>query len=50
MRVKAIESFCGLVSMAAGQEGEIADKAILQDLLRCGYVEEVKEQKKEKKK
>ena len=44
MKVKAKVGFSGpAVSMSVGQVGEIADKAILADLLRAGYIEEVKE-------
>jgi len=42
MKVKAIVGFSGpAVSMSVGQVGEIADKAILADLLRAGYIEEI---------
>lgn len=42
MKVKAKVSFSGpAVSMSVGQVGEIADKALLADLLRAGYVEEI---------
>lgn len=41
MRVKALESFAGAVSMAAGETKDI-DDAIAQDLLRAGYVVEEK--------
>lgn len=33
--------------MSVGQVGEITDKAVLADLLKAGYVEEVKETVKE---
>jgi len=38
---KALISFSGLVCMSKGQIGEITDKAVADDLLRCGYIEEV---------
>jgi hypothetical protein len=34
--------FSGLISMNKGQEREIEDKAIVEDLLKAGYIEEIK--------
>lgn len=45
---RALVSFSGLVSMAKGQVREIKDKAIVADLLKAGYIEEVKSTKKNK--
>ena len=39
MLVKALTSFAGKISMHAGEIKEIADEAIVRDLLRAGYVE-----------
>lgn len=39
MLVKALTSFAGKVSMYEGEVREITDKAIVDDLLRAGYVE-----------
>lgn len=39
---KALVSFAGVVSASAGQVINIDDKAIAADLLRAGYVEQVK--------
>lgn len=39
MLVKATESFAGAISMYAGEVREITDKALLDDLLRAGYIE-----------
>lgn len=48
MKVRAKVGFGGpAVSMSVGQVGEITDKAVLADLLKAGYVEEVKEATKE---
>ncbi len=48
MKVKAKVGFSGVsVSMSVGQVGEITDKAVLADLLKAGYVEEVREIVKE---
>lgn len=46
-KVKALVSFAGAVSMSANQVGEITDYAILSDLLRAGYVEELESEKVE---
>ena len=39
MVVKAKVSFAGAISMSQGEVREIADEAILSDLIACGYVE-----------
>lgn len=39
---KALVSFSGVISMAAGDVREIADPAIAADLTRAGYVREMK--------
>lgn len=39
MLVRAVRSFAGKVSMYAGEVREIADKEVLNDLLRAGHVE-----------
>lgn len=39
---KALVDFCGVVSMNKGDVKVISDKSIVQDLLRVGYIEEVK--------
>ena len=41
MLVKALVSFSGVISMGLGEERDIKDKAIVKDLLACGYVEQV---------
>ena len=48
MKVIAKVGFSGpAVSMSVGQVGEIADKTVLADLLKAGYVEEARETVKE---
>lgn len=42
MKVRALVSFAGTFSMYKGEEKECNNKVILQDLLKAGYVEEVK--------
>lgn len=49
MKVKALINFAGIITMKKGDEIEINDKAIYEDLLQAGYVEEVKPSKKVKK-
>lgn len=39
---KATTSFTGLITMAKGQVRDISDKALAKDLLKAGYLEEVK--------
>lgn len=41
-KYKAIKSFSGIVSMYVGENKEIADDNIAKDLLKAGYIEEVK--------
>jgi len=45
MKIKALVSFSGAFSMYKGEIKECSDKAILQDLLQAGYIEEVKQEK-----
>ena len=40
--LKALTSFSGIVSMYEGETRDIDDAAVVADLLRAGYVEEVK--------
>ena len=42
MKVKATVSICGKICMAKGEIRDITDKEICKDLIRCGYVKEVK--------
>lgn len=43
---KALVSFSGLITMAMGDIREITDESIVKDLLKAGYIEEVKEKPK----
>lgn len=38
---KALKSFSGAISMHEGETREIEDAAIVADLLKAGYIEEV---------
>ena len=42
MEYKALVSFSGKVSMSVGEVKNIADVNIAKDLLRAGYIEEIK--------
>ena len=42
MLVRAKVSFAGKISMMRGKEREIADEEVLNDLLKAGYVEQIK--------
>lgn len=50
MQYKALISFTGVESMTMGEVKEIKDPAIVKDLLKAGYIEEVKEDKPVKRK
>ena len=45
---KALKSFGGKISMRKGEVKAITDKAVVADLLRAGYIEEFKTEKKPK--
>lgn len=45
---KALKSFVGKISMVEGEVKEILDKEIAEDLLKAGYIEEVKPENKVK--
>ncbi len=42
MRIKALVSFAGILTMHKGEELEHDNPVVLQDLLQAGYVEEIK--------
>ncbi|QNM06574.1 hypothetical protein [Qiania dongpingensis] len=41
MKVRALRSFAGVVSMYAGEIKDVTDKIILKDLAAAGYIEPV---------
>lgn len=41
MKVKALKSFSGVISMYAGEVRDIQTQAILDDLTEAGYIEPV---------
>ncbi len=44
---KALIGFSGLINMKKNEVREIKDKELINDLLKAGYIEEVKATKKE---
>ena len=48
MKVKALVSFSGLVSMRKDEIKEINDKNIVTDLIRAGYIEPIEKPKTKK--
>ena len=45
MKVKAIKSFIGKISMNINDEREIIDKELAKDLIKAGHVIEIKAEK-----
>lgn len=41
MKVKALKSFSGVVSMYKGEVREIIDVVLIRDLAQAGYIEQV---------
>lgn len=50
MLYKATVSFSGIASMVAGEVKELTDKAVINDLLKAGYIIEFKADKAKPKK
>ena len=48
MKYRAKENFSGKISMCVGEVKDIADVNIAKDLLRAGYIEEIKPAEKVK--
>ena len=49
MKYRALIGFSGAVSMSKGEENEIKDKYIVDDLLKAGYIEPIEKPKTTKK-
>lgn len=45
MKIRALVSFSGVLSMGKDQEMEYGDEVVLQDLLQAEYIEEIKQEK-----
>ena len=45
MKVRALVSFSGVISMYQGEEREYDNKIILSDLLKAGYIEKIEDKK-----
>ena len=43
MKIEALKSFCGVLSMAKGEVREYSNETVLADLISSGYVREVSE-------
>ena len=41
MKIMALKSFCGTLTMTQGEVREYSDETVLSDLLKAGYIEEV---------
>ena len=48
MYYKALQSFCGTISMSKGEKRVICDQRIASDLLASGYIEVVTEKTENK--
>jgi hypothetical protein len=48
LKVKALVSFAGVVTMTKGEVREISNKSVYEDLLKAKYVEGVKVKPKKK--
>lgn len=48
MKVKALKSFSGAISMYAGEVRDIQTQAILDDLIEAGYIEPVAQRRSAK--
>lgn len=48
MKIEALASFCGKLSMAKGEIRECSDQAVLSDLLKAGYVKEIRHEEEKK--
>ena len=46
MKYEALISFCGVISMYEGEVREISDKALIKDLIKAGYIKEIKSEVK----
>ena len=48
MKYRAKKTFVGKINMRKGKERDLTDKALIKDLLRAGYIEEVQPAKPKK--
>lgn len=49
MKIKALKSFSGALTMTVGEVREYGNEEILNDLMRAGYIEEVRPRKPSRK-
>lgn len=50
MKIRALKSFCGTLTMAQGDVREYSNEAVLSDLLKAGYIEEVQAEQSSRRK
>lgn len=50
MKVKALTSFSGAISMSKGEERDIKNDVLLKDLMQAGYVEALEAEEKSEEK
>lgn len=48
MKVKALKSFCGIISMNEGEVREISDLSLVNDLIKSGLVKDAEKTTKPK--
>jgi hypothetical protein len=48
MKVKALKSFCGVISMNEGEVREVSDLNLVSDLVNAGLVENTEKKTEEK--
>jgi hypothetical protein len=48
MKIEALKSFCGALSMSEGEVRECSNETVLADLLAAGYVREVRAEPEKK--
>lgn len=48
MKVKALKSFCGVISMNEGEVREVSDLNLVSDLVNAGLVENAEKKTEEK--
>ena len=44
MKIEALKSFCGTLTMAQGDVREYSDETVLSDLLKAGYIRKISEE------
>ena len=50
MKIEALKSFCGTLTMAQGDVREYSDETVLSDLLKAGYIRKISEEQSSRRK